>query len=305
MSNRNNGTTCSICSNRVVAIGINDLVTTHPHFAKQWNYDKNEGYTPEMFVSGSNYLAWWKCDKCGHEWQTKIATRTITSKNGECPICAKAVKLETYYQTLTNNRGSLNDSDFECLLDWDYAKNIDIDIGNLTIGSSKNVWWKCHICSHEWMSPVYTRTSGHGCPECARLNNVSSLQNKICEYIFDKYGVIMNHEYNCELICRNPKTKMILPYDNELIHNKCRLIIECNGRQHYEICGFTYLAAKEKDITPEQALKDQQYRDNLKRDYAISQGYYYLAVPYWTESDDSYKNLIDEMFHKIFTQQND
>ena len=38
-----------------------------------------------------------------------------------------------------------------------------------------------------------------------------------------------------------------------------------------------------------------------KKQYALSQGYYYLEIPYWTESDESYKTLIDEKIKSILT----
>lgn len=303
MSNRNNGTTCSVCSNRIVIQGINDLTTTHPQFAKQWDYVKNHGKTPEMFVAGSNYHAWWICDVCGHEWNTAIATRTITAKNGDCPECCKNIKRESYYRTIIDSRGSLENSGYEYLLDWDYESNIDIHTSDFTIGSAKKVWWKCRVCGHRWLSTICDRTFGHGCPECARINHISSLQNKICEYINEQYNFPIQHEYNCSLICRNPKTNMILPYDNELVINGMSLIIECNGKQHYEISSFAYLTAKAQNTTPEQALADQQHRDRIKKEYALSQGYAFLEIPYWTEHDESYKKLIDD---KILTlpQQN-
>ena len=44
-----------------------------------------------------------------------------------------------------------------------------------------------------------------------------------------------------------------------------------------------------------------QYKDDLKRNYAIEQGYHYLAIPYWTEKDQSYKQLIDNKIHEILS----
>ena len=36
------GDGCPYCSNKRLLIGFNDLATTHPHLAKEWNYDLNE-----------------------------------------------------------------------------------------------------------------------------------------------------------------------------------------------------------------------------------------------------------------------
>jgi hypothetical protein len=77
------------------------------------------------------------------------------------------------------------------------------------------------------------------------------------------------------------------------------------GIQHYQITGYTKLEAKKHGITFDEELKELQYRDSIKKQYALSCGYHYLAIPYWTEQDGSYKTLIDSTIHKILTQQND
>lgn len=123
-------------------------------------------------------------------------------------------------------------------------------------------------------------------------------------YIFDIYQYNILHEHQCNLKIRNPKTDTLLPYDNEVVD--LRLIIEVHGQQHYEICGLTKMSANQRNTTPEQAFLDQQHRDRIKKDYALSQGYHYLEIPYWTEKDESYKTLIDDKIHEILTltQQN-
>ena len=54
---------------------------------KEWNYSRNKDINPEETIYGSYKRVWWKCSKCGHEWQTLIATRTIQGCN--CPICSR------------------------------------------------------------------------------------------------------------------------------------------------------------------------------------------------------------------------
>ena len=84
---RNAGTGCPYCSNRKVLKGFNDLATKNPELLKEWDYCKNKEIRPEDVVYGSYKKVWWKCSKCGHEWQTLIATRTIQGCN--CPICSR------------------------------------------------------------------------------------------------------------------------------------------------------------------------------------------------------------------------
>jgi hypothetical protein len=75
---------CPYCNGRKVWPGYNDLATTHPEIAKEWNYSKNGELNPTNVKAGSNKRVWWKCNK-GHEWDAVIKNRT----NGynKCPFC--------------------------------------------------------------------------------------------------------------------------------------------------------------------------------------------------------------------------
>ena len=124
------------------------------------------------------------------------------------------------------------------------------------------------------------------------------------DYIRTRFTYEYYKEYDCLLKCINPRTGYVLPYDGELVIGDKHIIIEVHGKQHYEICLLTMLDAVNKGITSEQVLDYQQWKDEYKKQYAISQGYYYLAIPYWTEQDESYKTLIDEKIKSILTTQN-
>lgn len=59
------------------------LADTHPLLISEWDFEKNT-MLPTEIVAGSAKKAWWKCSKCGHEWQAVIHTR---SKGVGCPNC--------------------------------------------------------------------------------------------------------------------------------------------------------------------------------------------------------------------------
>ena len=80
------GASCPICANRKILTGYNDFATKNPELLKEWDYEKNE-IDPTKIFSGANMLAWWKCSKCGNEWQSMICNRTC--KNSGCPACSK------------------------------------------------------------------------------------------------------------------------------------------------------------------------------------------------------------------------
>ncbi len=80
---RSNGRGCPYCSGQKVIKGHNDLQTSNPTLAQEWNYEKNKGLTPVDVMPNSNKKVWWKCQK-GHEWQSSIVNRNYGNR---CPIC--------------------------------------------------------------------------------------------------------------------------------------------------------------------------------------------------------------------------
>ena len=75
------------------------------------------------------------------------------------------------------------------------------------------------------------------------------------------------------------------------------------GEQHYNAdSGWNRKYAQKNKLTNEESLEDLQWRDEYKKQYALSKGYYYLAIPYWTESDESYKTLIDQKIQEILNK---
>ena len=86
VSSKANGLGCPFCSSHRVMPGFNDLKTTNPQLAEEWNYEKNT-IKPEQVMKGYNIQVWWKCKKCNNEWETKIVNRGILNRG--CPKCGK------------------------------------------------------------------------------------------------------------------------------------------------------------------------------------------------------------------------
>lgn len=68
---------------RKAIIGINDLKTLYPDLINDWDYEKNRNL-PEVYLPGSREKAFWKCRKCGNEWEAVIRSR---NKGHGCPKC--------------------------------------------------------------------------------------------------------------------------------------------------------------------------------------------------------------------------
>ena len=149
------GNSCPFCSNRKVQSGYNDLATTNPIIASEWNYEKNKGLLPTMVPAGSRKKVWWKCF-LGHEWDATVVSRV----NGtSCPYCSNHKVLEGYNDLATTNP--------KLAMEWNYEKNKDLSPKMVVPGSLKKVWWKCSH-GHEWQETVVKRTAReYNCPFCS------------------------------------------------------------------------------------------------------------------------------------------
>lgn len=85
ISNRVHGRGCPACGGKVVIPGRNDLLTTHPEIAAEWDYVKNKDINPSEVSHGCGKDVWWICPK-GHSYHTTINHRTSKDGTG-CPVC--------------------------------------------------------------------------------------------------------------------------------------------------------------------------------------------------------------------------
>lgn len=152
---RTNRADCPFCNNRKVLAGFNDLATTNPSLAMEWNYEKNEGLLPSDLTAGSSKCVWWKCIK-KHEWPARVYSRV---KEPNCPFCINKRILSGY-----NDLATLRP---DIASEWDYEKNGELMPKNVGVGSDKLVWWICHE-GHSWQALIYnrTKTNGTNCPVC-------------------------------------------------------------------------------------------------------------------------------------------
>lgn len=301
IADKTRGRSCPYCAGKKVLIGFNDLETLYPDVCDDWDYENNNGLTPKDFTVKSGKKVNWKCHTCGYEWASKICNRT---NGANCPNCAKKIRTKTLMSTIVSRNGSLIDSEYEYVKEWNYEKNIGIDISQVTIFSNIKYWWKCPVCGHEWKSSPNSRSKGHGCPECARQRTESKLQEKIRTYIENKYKFNIAHEKDCSILPKNPKTGFPMPYDNDIVISDTHLILETMGEQHFKITEFVKKDAKKRNVSPKEELEYIHWKDEYKKQFALSHGYYYLAIPYTAENDESYKSMIDTKIHEILSLNN-
>ena len=162
------GKGCPICSGHKIALS-NCLATTHPEITKEWHPFLNKAMTPYDITKGRTVKVWWKCPKGDdHVWQTSPNNRTSNNK-GNCPICKGKIVVES------TSLATLNP---EIAKEWHPIKNGELTPFDVTVKSSKKVWWKCSEGDdHVWKTSVNHRTNGTICPFCAnqKVSNTNSL----------------------------------------------------------------------------------------------------------------------------------
>ncbi len=210
VSNRFHGAGCPYCSGRYAIKGVNDLETTNPEIATEWNYEKNGELKPDCVKARSNKKAWWKC-KNGHEWLAVIGSRI---KNG-CPYCA-GKKVQQGYNDLATEYPEL-------AREWHPYKNWNKTPCNISKGHDEKVWWVCRF-GHEWQAPVYNRIKGHGCPICAKGQRSSFPEQAIYYYVkkFFPDAISGDQSLGVELDIFIPSKRVAIEYDGYKWHGSER-----------------------------------------------------------------------------------
>jgi len=252
----------------------------------RWDYERNR--SPKSYTYRTKEKIYLLCPNNQHESEIyQISSFTAGLNHGECRQCNC---LEFNYP--------------EFIFSWsDKNENLPSEY---FCGSTKRLIWKCSEGFHD----DYIRTVKNAirfnfrCPECTRERKESFLQEKIrlyLEELSNKYDWNLNHETKCQLKCRNPKTTFPLHYDNEVIANKFNLITETHGKQHYSITNWHEKIGRKKNISAKKVLEYIQWKDEYKKQFALDNGYYYLAIPYTVDDqDETWKAMINDMLDYIY-----
>lgn len=145
--------TCTRCGDSSKT-DYNDLASQRPELADEWS-ERNAPLRPDKVMVFSNQKAWWRC-KLGHEWNTLISTRAGGSK---CPYCS-GLKLMKGFNDLSSCYPELS-------REWS-EKNGRLLPEDVNERSTKNVWWKCGTCGHEYKAVIKSRVHGLKCPVCTQ-----------------------------------------------------------------------------------------------------------------------------------------
>ncbi len=101
------------------------------------------------------------------------------------------------------------------MAEWNWEKNNELGFNpeTLTLGSHKNVWWKCSK-GHEWQATIANRNKGQGCPYCSGRYAIKG-ENDL-ETINPTLAKEWNYEKNNELTPTD-----VLPGSHKKVWWKC------------------------------------------------------------------------------------
>ena len=150
----------------------NSLGDQRPDLVEEWNYEKNKPLTPFNVKPRCNEIVWWKCKKCGFEWQTSVSERNGgKGHRTNCPKCANTIGGLKHHEFVLKKKGSIAKTHPHLLEKWDFEKNT-ISPYDVVAGSGKKAWWKCKKCGYSYQTTICHMTARNsGCPACG---------NKVC-----------------------------------------------------------------------------------------------------------------------------
>lgn len=154
ISSRSRGSGCPVCANLQVQEGANDLATTHPGLAEEWNVVRNGDLSPSQVIAGTNKKLWWVC-QFGHEYES-AGSKRITGQ--ACPVCSNH-KVQIGFNDLASQYPEIAKS-------WEPELNGGSKPTQVTAGSSRKFWWACKH-GHKFQATPAARLHGIGCPVCA------------------------------------------------------------------------------------------------------------------------------------------
>lgn len=154
------GSGCPACAGRNIPKTKKSLAEYDPVVAAEWDYEENNGLTPEMFCSKANVFVKWKCGLCGYKWESSIYRRI--GEKSSCPNCNGRVlikginDLQTLYPDIAKELITQRERE---------------NPSNISAFSKRLMNWKCSCCGEKWKARIRERTIENiCCPKCGKLS---------------------------------------------------------------------------------------------------------------------------------------
>lgn len=270
------GVRCSVCTNRKVVAGINDIATTRPDLVQ---YFKNQNQATK-YTSGSDKIIDVICPKCGYADKIKIGN--LSRFGFACNGCyeekhgRKRVPYG-YWDKITMS---------EYLIE-NYPGYQLLDVDKVVDNSGVNCLKALIQCPDEHHEPYWVYwtniLSGYKCLQCS-LQDTMSNGEKAAENIFKKHKI----EYVAQKRYDDCRDSYTLPFDFYL--PKYNLIVEIMGEQHEYPIEF---------FGGQEAFELRVYHDKIKREYLKNNNIHILDI--WYYEFDSMEDLILNKIQEILS----
>ncbi|MCH5156568.1 MAG: hypothetical protein J1G02_01675 [Clostridiales bacterium] len=235
------------------------FVSDNKKLMREWDWDKNNelGLFPDKLTYKSSKKVWWKCSKCGYEWEAKILNRANGRK---CPLCSNKV--------VVNGKNDLVTTHPQLASEWHPTLNGELTPDKVTYGANKKVWWVCSQ-GHEYQATINHRSGGTNCPICNSGRQTSFAEQAFYYYIKKLYPDTINRytevfDNRMELDIYIPSRRLAIEYDGVFWHKK-----EKRAREEikYQICqkqNIKLIRIKECGDIDCRGIADAVYhKDNL------------------------------------------
>lgn len=184
-NDRRDGTGCPFCSGRFPIVGENDLATTHPDLAQEWDFEKNGSLTPRDVKAGTNRQVSWIC-AAGHRYSVPVMRRAFQGTG--CAYCTNQALLVGFNDLATKFP--------DLAKEWDTARNGGLEPSEVLYGTNRAFFWTCPL-GHSYKTSPSTRVlNSQGCSVCAGKavvegsNDLSTLHPVIAaEWDFERNSI--------------------------------------------------------------------------------------------------------------------
>jgi very-short-patch-repair endonuclease len=199
--------------------------------SKYWS-EENGDVKPRQVFKSVNTKYWFRCHKCSHEFNTRLAN--ITNLNRWCPYCCNPPKQlcenENCQCCYEKSFASHNKSVF-----WS-EKNGDVKPRQVFKSVSTKYWFDCNTCCHQFQSVVSNITSlkQSWCPYCS--NPPKQLCEKgNCKSCFEKS--FASHEKSNYWSDKNGDVKPRQVFKS--VNTKYWFDCDCGHEFESALCGMT------------------------------------------------------------------
>ena len=244
------------------------LADQKPSLLEDWAYDRNSK-PPQEYAANSSSKVWWRCHKCGYEWEARIGNRY----NGRgCPCCS--------HKKLVSGKNDFETTHPQLAKEWHPTKNGTLTPKDVMFGQARKVWWLCPH-GHAYQASLNHRTGikGTNCPVCNNGRQTSFREQAFYFYLSQIFPNVISRFTadwlgRFELDVYLPSIKTALEYDGVAWHKKDNFDRE---RKKYDLChehGIKLIRVKEK--MPESddsfgladeiySIEDLERKDNFER----------------------------------------